>query len=62
VQSLQSLPHVLIGLGAIAGIVAAGGWLRRSQGARVSSADFATGLALGLASLGYLLGRFTGSF
>ena len=66
---------VLIGLGAICGLIATTQWFalvrdiakRRDQGKppsweALSSAATFTALALGLASAGYLLGRFTGRF
>jgi hypothetical protein len=66
--------HGILGLAALAGLVAAVFWLRlagrpnRSKGGDkiptidLREAALATGLALGLASVGYLLGRITGKF
>lgn len=66
---------VLIGLGALAGLIAAWCWVRVSTsvdtgGERVkgpspewmSHAAAMSAFAMGLASFGYLLGRFTGRF
>ena len=66
---------VLIGLGAVCGLIAAGMWLsvvrniasrsKTDQPPRwsiVSSAATFTALSLGLASAGYLLGRLMGRF
>lgn len=65
--------HGILGLAALAGLVAAVFWLRlagrtnRSKGDKIPTIDLreaalTTGLALGLASIGYLLGRITGKF
>ena len=66
---------VLIGLGAVCGLIAAGMWFSvvRNIASRsetnqpprwslISSAATFTAFSLGLASAGYLLGRFTGRF
>ncbi len=71
---LGNVPHILLGLGALAGFVARAFWLRAAKvdgkgGALDSRArrtlPFAyvtTGVALCLASAGYILGRFSGAF
>ena len=66
---------VLIGLGALCGLVAAACWIRVSRSVdtsgevvkgpdkrALSAAASFTAMALALASLGYLFGRFTGRF
>ena len=66
---------VLVGLGAVCGLVAAFHWLavfrsvdssdeavKGRSGRSVAMAALSTALALGLVSVGYLLGRFTGRF
>lgn len=60
--TVQALPHLLIGLGSVFGLLAAGLWWRRAFGRSATNADLATSLALGFASSGYLLGRVVGTF
>jgi hypothetical protein len=66
--------HGILGLAAFIGLTAAAAWFRMAkepEGSKldkgVSTSDLrtaalATGLAIGLASFGYLYGRFTGKF
>jgi hypothetical protein len=66
--------HGILGLAAAIGLMAAAAWLRMAKtpdGSKpdkgVSTSDLrtaalATGLAIGLASFGYLYGRVTGKF
>lgn len=66
---------ILIGLGAVCGLFAAGWWAKVAKsidtsGASVKGPDLRrlgeaaaiTALCIGLASFGYLLGRYTGRF
>ena len=72
VSPLMDPASVMIGLGALAGLVAALVWFEvtRRLDAKpdtvpnewLGRAAVTTALALGLASAGYLLGRFTGRF
>lgn len=57
-------PDVLIGIGAVSGLIASAAWLKvhRSKTPGVGDAALWTAGALGLASLGYLVGRLTGTF
>lgn len=62
---LRSAPHVLLAGAAVVGLLAASAWWRlgRAKSAEAQQqAHLATSVAFGLASIGYLLGRFLGTF